>query len=296
MSAPSSASTGNNLLFATGLMGNPMATSSVTSTTNFQSEVIPSVITKNLGDRSYEKRKVAALELEHHIKELYNKSDEEGIRNIIMALRAEFAESAQPNRRKGALIGFAATAIALHDTNVPYLDAVLHPVITMLGDEDSRVRYYACESLYNLAKVARGAILSQFNEVFQGLCNLYADSDRDVRNGAQLLDRLIKDVVTESDQFDVENFIPLLRENIHLDNPFIRQLVVGWITVLDSVPDIDMLEFLPEFLEGLFDMLADSLKISSSNLVLLLKNFYGRSKKLSETLMTNSIARLQKMR
>lgn len=38
------------------------------------------------------------------------------------------------------------------------------------------------------------------------------------------------------------------------------QLLVGWITVLDSVPDIDMLEFLPEYLGGLFDMLSDEKK------------------------------------
>lgn len=32
---------------------------------------------------------------------------------------------------------------------------------------------------------------------------------------------------------------------------------VGWITVLDSVPDIDMLDYLPDFLDGLFNMLSD---------------------------------------
>ena len=33
-------------------------------------------------------------------------------------------------------------------------------------------------------------------------------------------------------------------------NPFVRQFLVGWITVLDSVPDIDMLGFLPDLLDG----------------------------------------------
>jgi vacuole morphology and inheritance protein 14 len=41
-------------------------------------------------------------------------------------------------------------------------------------------------------------------------------------------------------------------------NPFVRQFLVGWITVLDSVPEIDMLGFLPDFLDGLFNMLSDS--------------------------------------
>ena len=31
------------------------------------------------------------------------------------------------------------------------------------------MRYYACEALYNIAKVARGSVLPFFNNVFDGL-------------------------------------------------------------------------------------------------------------------------------
>jgi vacuole morphology and inheritance protein 14 len=55
----------------------------------------------------------------------------------------------------------------------------------------------------------------------------------------------------------VEAFIPLLRERLTVLNPYVRQFLVGWITVLDSVPDIDMLEFLPDFLDGVLNMLSD---------------------------------------
>lgn len=81
--------------------------------------------------------------------------------------------------------------------------------------------------------------------------------DVDVKNGANLLDRLVKDIVTESEYFEVDMFIPLLQKYIRMTNPYIRQLLVGWITVLDSVPDIDMLDYLPDFLDGLFNMLSD---------------------------------------
>lgn len=37
-----------------------------------------------------------------------------------------------------------------------------------------------------------------------------------VRNGAQLLDRLLKDIVTESDTFSLEEFLPCLKERIHV--------------------------------------------------------------------------------
>lgn len=50
--------------------------------------------------------------------------------------------------------------------------------------------------------------------------------------------------------FSIEEFIPLLRERMNVLNPYVRQFLVGWITVLDSVPDIDMLGFLPDFLDG----------------------------------------------
>lgn len=48
----------------------------------------------------------------------------------------------------------------------------------------------------------------------------------------------------------IEEFIPLLRERMNVLNPYVRQFLVGWITVLDSVPEIDMLGFLPDFLDG----------------------------------------------
>jgi hypothetical protein len=62
-----------------------------------------------------------------------------------------------------------------------------------------------------------------------------------------LMSVLIPDLVL---LFSIEEFIPLLRERMNVLNPYVRQFLVGWITVLDSVPDIDMLGFLPDFLDG----------------------------------------------
>lgn len=43
------------------------------------------------------------------------------------------------------------------------------PVLACFSDQDARVRYYACESMYNIAKVAKGEILLFFNEIFDDL-------------------------------------------------------------------------------------------------------------------------------
>lgn len=109
-----------------------------------------------------------------------------------------------------------------------------------------------------------------------------------MKNGAELLDRLLKDIVAESASvyipmyietekfrdeiqgilvpypddgtgeeqsprkaFSLAHFIPLLRERIFVVSPFTRSYLVAWITVLDSVPELELISYLPEFLDGL---------------------------------------------
>lgn len=106
-----------------------------------------------------------------------------------------------------------------------------------------------------------------------------------MKNGAELLDRLIKDIVSESaasyvsvleapefgdvkagpdephahlpTAFSLSRFIPLLKERIWVVNPFTRQFLVGWITLLDSIPDLELVTYLPDFLGGLLKFLGD---------------------------------------
>ncbi len=53
-----------------------------------------------------------------------------------------------------------------------YLEEIVPPVLACFSDSDARVRYYACESMYNIAKVAKGEILVYFNQVFDALCKV----------------------------------------------------------------------------------------------------------------------------
>ena len=219
---------------------------------------LPPAVQRNLGDRSNEKRKSAALEIEALIKSLQEANNMSVIQSVISLLSKDFCTSMNSNYRKGGLVGLAATAIGLMQNTHNFLNLLLPPVLHCFDDPESRVRYYACESLYNIVKVSRQSILPHFNQIFEGLTKLFADVDVDVKNGANLLDRLIKDIVTETQEFQVDQFLPILQTYIRRTNPFIRQLIVGWITLLDSIPDVSMLTYLPEFLEGLFNMLSDS--------------------------------------
>lgn len=139
-----------------------------------------------------------------------------------------------------------------------------------------------------------------FNEIFDALSKLSSDSEMSVKNGAELLDRLMKDIVAEAapsyvsiypdnrnpslslgstgrnrsltmdskshDEyqdvravehfednraFSLERFIPLLSERIYVISPFTRMHLVSWLMVLDSIPDLELVAWLPEFLDGL---------------------------------------------
>ncbi|KAG5605406.1 hypothetical protein H5410_026898 [Solanum commersonii] len=190
--------------------------------------LIPAAVLRNLSDKLYEKRKNAALELEGIVKQLAVAGDHDKITAVINLLTNEYTYSPQANHRKGGLIGLAAVTVGLTSEAAQHLEVV------------------------------RGDFIVFFNQIFDALCKLSADSDANVQSAAHLLDRLVKDIVTDSDQFSIEEFIPLLRERMNVLNPYVRQFLVGWITVLDSVPEIDMLGFLPDFLDGLFNMLSDN--------------------------------------
>ncbi|RAL03806.1 uncharacterized protein BO80DRAFT_491563 [Aspergillus ibericus CBS 121593] len=166
----------------------------------------------------------------------------------------------------------------------PYLKEIVPPVLACFTDQDARVRYYACESMYNIAKVAKGEILLFFNEIFDALSKLASDSELSVKNGAELLDRLVKDIVSESaashvsvlqltekqvtdpegledvdlpTAFSLPKFIPLLKERIHVISAFTRTFLVSWLTLLDTIPDLELISYLPEFLGGLIKFLGD---------------------------------------
>ncbi|KAF3186425.1 hypothetical protein TWF106_004323 [Orbilia oligospora] len=245
-------------------------------------------IGRSLNDKLYDKRKMGALELEKLIREHLANNDTDKIKEIIDQLVHDFAYAIhQPHARNGGLIGLAAASIALGPEVAYYLDSIIPPVLACFEDQDARVRYYACESMYNIAKVAKGEVLLNFNEIFDALCKLTADTELSVKNGAELLDRLIKDIVAESAStyisilhtsqdeavgsdeeendsdsilptaFSLKKFIPLLQERIHVINPFTRQFLVSWIVLLDGIPDLELVTFLPEFLGDLFGYLAD---------------------------------------
>ncbi|KAF1984426.1 vacuole morphology and inheritance protein [Aulographum hederae CBS 113979] len=268
-------------------------------------------IQKALNDKLYDKRKSGALELEALIRESLAANDHDRIAKIVHELCHDYAYAVhQPHARNGGLIGLAAASIALGSEVARHLEEIVPPVLACFSDQDARVRYYACESMYNIAKVAKGEILIYFNDVFDALCKLAADNELSVKNGAELLDRLIKDIVSESSAsyvsvlhtseqpdsdstkddvvsiepptaFSLARFVPLLQERINVINPFTRTFLVSWITLLDSIPDLELVSYLPSFLGGLFKFLSDPNQDVHNTTQVALDRFLAEIKKIS---------------
>ena len=67
-----------------------------------------------------------------------------------------------------------------------YLKDIVPPVLACFTDQDARVRYYACESMYNIAKVAKGEILLFFNDIFDALCKVRTAAAKLLFSGDEL--------------------------------------------------------------------------------------------------------------
>ena len=201
------------------------------------------------------------------------------INRLIIVLGANFCMSHQQNTRKGGLLGLAAVMVGFKNGSISeppteMVREVVRPILTCLLDSDPRVRHYACESLFNVIKVARTNILPLFELIFDGLTKMVADNDINVRVGAESLDRLLKDIVVESSDLKIGNFVERLQEYIYTRNPYTRMFIISWIRLLDS--KIDLIKDLRFLLDGIFNCLYDSSDEIRASILVLLSEFLNK--------------------
>uniref|UniRef100_A0A1D1ZXQ0 Vacuolar protein 14 C-terminal Fig4-binding domain-containing protein n=2 Tax=Auxenochlorella protothecoides TaxID=3075 RepID=A0A1D1ZXQ0_AUXPR len=227
--------------------------------------VLPPAITKNIADKFYDRRKVAALEVEQMVRAQTVAGDREGIADLLDTLAINYALSAKANARKGGLLCLAASAVGMASAPGAHGEVVAEammprlvpPILSSFTDPDARVRYYALEALYNVAKSTRAAFLAAFPDVFDALFRVCADADAGVQNAAAFLNNLVKDIVAEAEQWRLEPFVPQLAACLGVEDPHKRQFLLGWVGLLDSLPGRDLGRHLPDLLPGLLGMLGD---------------------------------------
>ncbi|WEJ95528.1 hypothetical protein PSN45_003048 [Yamadazyma tenuis] len=220
-----------------------------------QRKVLDTSIIKDLSNHIYEKRKATAFQIESLTKSALERNDSEEIYKIVSEL-GELTNGSTNSARMGAITALGSVSVALGPFAIAYyLDDIITPIFSTFKDTDPRVRYYACESLYNIAKVARGEILLYFNEVFDVLCTLVTDSESSVKNAADILDRLIKDIVSAK----ATNYVSILHQQNDLktgENNVIKTHVVdesGTAVQVNQIQDTQRAFSLPKFIPTLLE-------------------------------------------
>ena len=81
-----------------------------------------------------------------------------------------------------------------------------------------------------------------------------------MQNASDTLDGILRDIATESKEFNIDLFVRTIRNHVVSTKPRIRQYVLTWLILLDNVPSVNLAErgHLPQFLGGVFEMLSDS--------------------------------------
>ncbi|XP_041984410.1 protein VAC14 homolog isoform X1 [Aricia agestis] len=212
---------------------------------------------RGLCEKLYDKRKFAGGEIEKMVKDFHDANNTNQIKKLIRVLGQDLMSSTNPNVKNGALMGLSSVAVGLGQGCVTYLSELTHPIIACLGESEARVRYAATEALFNVLKIARSDSLTLFPIVFDALARLAADPEAQVRQGAELLDRLVKDIVVESGRVTLTSLVPLLRARLAARAAGARQFAVGWVCALDAAPALGLRAHLPELLDPLMAVLDD---------------------------------------
>jgi vacuole morphology and inheritance protein 14 len=111
-----------------------------------------------------------------------------------------------------------------------------------------------------VVKICRSSTLTHFEQLFNALWKLSCDTEQTVRSGAELLDRLVKEIVRSSPEFDIEQLMLLIRERIYTNNSSNRRFIISWLHTVLKMPgfSISITSFVPEVIDGLFRVLDDS--------------------------------------
>ena len=257
----------------------PLSNESRESLKRSSQQSISAAVLVSLAHKRYERRRLAAMEIEKVVRSLVQQGEMERIRAILLLLSDDYVRSTSEDARKGGVVALAACAIGMKKVKDDQTagsaslgesqrslvqecrDLILASVVHACQDHSQRVRYYACENLCNTVKVIPILAIQHFFILFEILRSLYADVSVDVRKGAEILDRKIKDIVVaalNSGALKAEACIPVFARFVYSRNKPTKRLTLTWLQEWsEKLIGSPILEYLHLFLGGIFDMIGD---------------------------------------
>lgn len=220
-------------------------------------------------NRTQDKKKEGMVQLENFI-ERQIKTLKETEMLIYIEKFKTLSESSQPmNIRKSSFLGYISIINVIRrnsvdETRYPQLiDKIMKNILIILKDNDPRIVSAGAECLYNIMNYFKDYVLLNFNSFLEGLLALVTVQDNDVKGIAQNLDSSLKGVINYAFQgdlpkdFDLLTFFKIIIDKINLKHPSVKCVVVSWISCINQIPEIKLINILHLFLPELFNMLSD---------------------------------------
>lgn len=209
---------------------------------------------------------------------LYNqlingKEKDENYLKYITTFRTISESSHLFNEKKGAVLGYFSAVNVIKKiteekgdeiTHIQLLDEIMKCILLSLKDGDNNIIYAAAQCMYNIIIYFKPYkyVLNNFKDFFDGLLILVKIKDDEyVIDIAKELDCSLKGVINYSFQDIIPPEINLLEFfkkiilNIKSTDEEDKCTVVSWISCINQIPGIKLINILHLFLGDLFDML-----------------------------------------
>ena len=204
---------------------------------------------------------------------LYNQIKDDNDDNYIQYIRffRSLSESSHLiNERKGALLGYYSIVNVikrisdekgLEMCHTKLLDELMKCIIVSLKDNDNKIVLSAAQCMYNIMIFFNPYVLTNFNDFFDGLLTLVTIDDPEIKDITDNFDSSLKGVINYSFQgklpqnFNLLDFFKKIILNISLENPANKCTIVSWISCINQIPGIKLINILYLFLGVLFDIL-----------------------------------------
>ncbi|EWS71066.1 MHCK/EF2 kinase domain protein (macronuclear) [Tetrahymena thermophila SB210] len=253
---------------------------------------IPNSIMDNLMSKNNEKRNLAGKNIEDLIRQILEKQNPQDsqVYKMIQYFTKNLG-STNINDKRGSIKAITSIGIALKEHEKyarQYVKMLTRPLIDQMQDNDSKIRFACLEGLYHITFALQDIILLNFKDIFETLVTKVTDMDNSVRSAATTLDNQLKTIVQAADfqkgDLKIEELMELINKKIVAQNPTIKSMLLSWIKTLDSIPGVNMLRYLPKFLEQLFLNMSDSNREIRQSAELCLRGFLEEIMQRSNTM------------
>ena len=180
------------------------------------------------------------------------------------------------NERKGGLLGYFCIVNAIKKINeesikeeskneeimhIELLDKLMKCITSSLKDNDPKIVYLAAQCVYNIMLFFKSYALKNFKDFYDALLTLVTVEDQEVKDIVDNLDSSLKGIINYyfqgkfPEEFNLLEFFQKIILNISLENPANKCIIVSWISCINQIPGIKLINILYLFLGDLFDML-----------------------------------------